>query len=52
MFLPALAVIVTSYGWRWAAGTVAIVAVLLVAPIAVDLPALVPRRHGPGALRR
>ena len=35
IFLPALALIVTSYGWRWAAGTVAIVAVLLVAPISL-----------------
>jgi sugar phosphate permease len=33
IFLPALAWIATAYGWRWAAGTVAFAAVVIVLPI-------------------
>jgi MFS family permease len=35
IFAPALATITTSYGWRAAAGTVAVVAIAIVAPLAL-----------------
>jgi sugar phosphate permease len=37
VFLPGLAFVATTYGWRWAAGSIAVVALVLVLPLAALL---------------